>query len=767
MLKLDLPWLADGYKPELKTTQKIEQEIVPYEDDNFSLCAEEYIDNYADIRISTPVVLRKPRIKSAVSRISCNSVPTGRATLNHHKRPFSARPPSSRRTVSQRLIKSAGTHRSLPSAPSLRTSFCHSFRNSLNQSRRSLSRRHDVGTPVDLIQDDGLVLNNTYKSAPYVSRHTRCYDESVISEPLLPQRLFFAGALPTGSHPTLSTSRPISAKSYQSGLVEEGLEEDVALRIQRYIDYHRPQTDAWGSGVDYQSKDNFLLRGYAPHFCTFTQKVHLHDRPVSSRTPREVWVDWDNDNGIGKDNDNEDDGCSQFDTDSRRSFSIVSGIDGRTTPSTTGPTIVDNDLTGTDRNTGDNKQTIGVVISPKKSDDNKKQQNNNKGVIRFGFPVSKPPHGLSNKTPKSKKPASKIHGNKKITKDDNNKKKVQTSSKKKTESDNDALELLNKIISSSNKDDDVKAENNDDTGNDEETVKTPRSPVTKKEKKEKEQPPPPVKEREVTPDPKTRRRSPSPVQVKEPDIRSEAPEVPLTVLPEPPDLPKLRTPEPPKEPKSQSKQRSAISSSISQKNKQETDFDTRSRPEFDINAAMEIPATESSSKSKIHQWLHGRLALSQQSSRFELPMDMKNLETMSPLEYLRRHCVISNRRQNLYQKIFLKNKDKSGLILLKDLEKGLNDVLVNGINSEQLEEFSRLLLIPNDVKIDCRLFSCIAAVVERLLYPKFLTADTADLPDFQKEKIECADFCALDWKFHGVKVNPPTERLIKSIQAVG
>lgn len=43
------------------------------------------------------------------------------------------------------------------------------------------------------------------------------------------------------------------------------------------------------------------------------------------------------------------------------------------------------------------------------------------------------------------------------------------------------------------------------------------------------------------------------------------------------------------------------------------------------------------------------------------------------------------------------------------------------------------------------------------------TEDTAELPEFQREKIECADFCALEWKFHGVNVNPPVKKMLKSL----
>ena len=57
--------------------------------------------------------------------------------------------------------------------------------------------------------------------------------------------------------------------------------------------------------------------------------------------------------------------------------------------------------------------------------------------------------------------------------------------------------------------------------------------------------------------------------------------------------------------------------------------------------------------------MNGRLALSKQASRFELPMDVRQLETMTPLQYLNRYCVVTSRRQMLYDKIYMKHKDGS------------------------------------------------------------------------------------------------------------
>ncbi|XP_064612552.1 uncharacterized protein LOC135476453 [Liolophura sinensis] len=186
---------------------------------------------------------------------------------------------------------------------------------------------------------------------------------------------------------------------------------------------------------------------------------------------------------------------------------------------------------------------------------------------------------------------------------------------------------------------------------------------------------------------------------------------------------------------------------------EQMDSDQKLKKQMDINISPDND--ESASK--------GRLALSQQSSRFELPMDMKLLENLSPQDYIRKYCVISSRRQYLYQKIFYKSRDKSGYIPVKELEKALREVLVGTLTKQRVKELCDWLEINEDTKIDYKLFSGMAALAERILYPDFVTGDTQDIPEFQRDKIECADFGALSWKLNGIKVNPSVESLLKKI----
>ncbi|CAL1544481.1 unnamed protein product [Lymnaea stagnalis] len=180
-------------------------------------------------------------------------------------------------------------------------------------------------------------------------------------------------------------------------------------------------------------------------------------------------------------------------------------------------------------------------------------------------------------------------------------------------------------------------------------------------------------------------------------------------------------------------------------------------------AAMEENTTPKSAAAAPAS-VNDRMVLSLQSSRFELPMDMRKLEKLTPQDYLRKYCVITTRRRSLYQKMYQKHRGKAGHIQGKfQLCEALKDVLVNTITYSQAEELCDLLEVDDETCVDLDLFSGMAALAERILYPEFLTEATADKTEYQKEKVECADFSALEWKLHGVKVSPPVRKILSSL----
>nr|XP_019924023.2 uncharacterized protein LOC105331026 isoform X34 [Crassostrea gigas] len=185
---------------------------------------------------------------------------------------------------------------------------------------------------------------------------------------------------------------------------------------------------------------------------------------------------------------------------------------------------------------------------------------------------------------------------------------------------------------------------------------------------------------------------------------------------------------------------------------------------FDFNI-MEMMGEDSPRKNvQKATWVTGRLALSQQSSRFTLPIDMARLEQMTPLDYVKNFCIIKRRRKKLYQDIFVKHKDKTGQIPFKDLEKALTMVLVNTLTSDDYKRIVELLDISDSTRVDVDGFSAMAALAERLMCSTHVDSqEQVDQPDYQKEKIECADFSALEWKLTGVQVNPKIVRILKEL----
>ncbi|CAB3999033.1 FK506-binding 5-like isoform X1 [Paramuricea clavata] len=163
-------------------------------------------------------------------------------------------------------------------------------------------------------------------------------------------------------------------------------------------------------------------------------------------------------------------------------------------------------------------------------------------------------------------------------------------------------------------------------------------------------------------------------------------------------------------------------------------------------------------------WLKGRLALSQQNSRFEIPMDVRLLETMTPMEYLTKYCVISKRRKALYQHVFQKvDKNRDGIITFTELEKGLKDVHTGILDSQHVENIVEMVLIDKEEDFDLKKFSAIAAFSERISCKDQLPVEMLNNFDGQKEVIECADFFALNWKLDGIKVNPDVKKILDSL----
>ncbi|XP_007894697.1 uncharacterized protein LOC103180571 [Callorhinchus milii] len=156
-----------------------------------------------------------------------------------------------------------------------------------------------------------------------------------------------------------------------------------------------------------------------------------------------------------------------------------------------------------------------------------------------------------------------------------------------------------------------------------------------------------------------------------------------------------------------------------------------------------------------------RLALSRQISRFQLPMDIKTLETLSPQDYLMKYCIVCKRRQVHYKKSFDKfDKDRDGILSFQEMEKALIDVYFNTITSRDVRRVTELLLADESTRFTHKLFIPLCALSERLLYTMFEPEDREDNEYREKPTVEEADVWGLNWKFQGCEISDDVKRLI-------
>jgi len=176
--------------------------------------------------------------------------------------------------------------------------------------------------------------------------------------------------------------------------------------------------------------------------------------------------------------------------------------------------------------------------------------------------------------------------------------------------------------------------------------------------------------------------------------------------------------------------------------------------------ANEEEETKQVFKGDTKAWLQGPLSLSRKGCRFELPMDMKLLEKMTPLQYISTYCRINSRRKTLFRHYYTKNdKDKDGNINHRELLKAMRDLYAQSITVQQVNEVLNILGIEEKSKtITLGMFLAIAAFSERFLY-SFLNGRTDDYGE-KRTVLEETDFGALQWKLDGCNVSENMKKVL-------
>lgn len=185
----------------------------------------------------------------------------------------------------------------------------------------------------------------------------------------------------------------------------------------------------------------------------------------------------------------------------------------------------------------------------------------------------------------------------------------------------------------------------------------------------------------------------------------------------------------------------------------------------DSDAVLDMKQSLNFIDTDYEKWMHLPRKFSRSSARFELPMDLKELYKMTPLDYLSKFVFLDDDKKQLYHRIFVKYlpKDKTNreendndeffvragsgsktpgkdLLLARSLQdeslnEALREVLGFHATDEKITEILSYLELEKleDVIINFRTFAGIVAFAERLI-------TTLNQNDDPRNEIEIADF---------------------------
>ncbi|XP_054289525.1 uncharacterized protein LOC129004850 isoform X2 [Macrosteles quadrilineatus] len=125
-------------------------------------------------------------------------------------------------------------------------------------------------------------------------------------------------------------------------------------------------------------------------------------------------------------------------------------------------------------------------------------------------------------------------------------------------------------------------------------------------------------------------------------------------------------------------------------------------------------------------WLSLPRTFSRQSARFELPLDRRQLNTMTPLEYVQRHISITSHRRLLYSRVFNRHKKQIDLedteqenthrtLSGKNMTVALGEMMGRPFTEEEAVWFQEIVGWKDEDWIDFRTWCGICALCERIL----------------------------------------------------
>lgn len=172
-------------------------------------------------------------------------------------------------------------------------------------------------------------------------------------------------------------------------------------------------------------------------------------------------------------------------------------------------------------------------------------------------------------------------------------------------------------------------------------------------------------------------------------------------------------------------------------------------------------------------WLSLPRIFSRQSARFELPLDKRVLNTMTPLEYVSKHIAITSGCKLLYSTVFNRHKrdvdeeeDTDSLdrrIYGEKIITALGEVMGRPFTDDEAIYFHKLVGWKDNEWIDFRTWAGICALCERLLGPKFCS----QLPSRDTDpcnEIEKVDFDTLPERLKNLNPDPRLTEILNAIR---
>ncbi|CAF2062958.1 unnamed protein product [Rotaria magnacalcarata] len=160
----------------------------------------------------------------------------------------------------------------------------------------------------------------------------------------------------------------------------------------------------------------------------------------------------------------------------------------------------------------------------------------------------------------------------------------------------------------------------------------------------------------------------------------------------------------------------------------------------------------------------GQMIASQQGCRFELPYDLKLLETLTPLDYLSKYCRLSTRRNYQFKRIFDKHRNNHYRFESNNLFTSIGELHRDNFTRSQFEYLCQLIDIGTEQhQFTYDTFSGILALCERILCETKRTTTGLDEQDLAKDTLEKCDFDSLDRKLDGLKISATMKKLLTTL----